>query len=50
LSSKVGARIPITFSHSFFCERDIELGELRLSFSLRTSSPGSFRGKEAKEE
>ncbi len=25
LSSEVGARIPSTFSHSFFCERDIEL-------------------------
>jgi hypothetical protein len=30
LSSEVGARIPSTFSHSFFCERDIELWELRL--------------------
>ncbi len=50
LSSEVGARIPMTFSHSFFCERDMELGELRLSLSLRTSSPWSFRRREGRKE
>ncbi len=43
---KLGLESRLRSHNRFFCERDIELGELGLSLPLRTSSPWSYRGRE----